>query len=235
MRSVLISTLLIVVASRVAAQTVIWTTNDPGQSVAIGIAGLMDEVLAEQQRLRSTPMVHRKIGLRPALGEETLARAGEVVVARVPYQASYVARPRFDFVNTKGAAIRADSLRTMRMLNNLFCAPRGGHCFEDKDRDGDWDSAGQESGRWIDVPYELIELRKELPGEERREVVLVSLEGPILEYREWLGAALVSKSTCLANASQEFQCGNMALKEIGREGDGVRFQVEESKENAIKH
>lgn len=229
MRSVLLSVVLIVVASRTAAQTVIWTTTDPGQGVAMGVAGLMDEILAEQQRLRSTPMVHRKIGLQPALGEEALVRPGEVIVARVPYQASYLARPRADFVYTKGAPIRADSLRTIKMLNNLFCAPRGGHCFEDKDRDGDWDGAGQENGRWVDVPYEIIELRKEIAGEERRELVLVSFEEPVLEYREWFGTSLVTKSTCLGDASREFHCGNMAVKEVGREGAGVRFQVEGGK------
>jgi hypothetical protein len=229
MRSALITVLLIIVASRTTAQTVIWTTTDAEQGVAVGVAGLMDEVLAEQQRLRSTPMVHRKIGLRPTFGEESLVRPGEVIVARIPYQASYLARPRADFVNTKGAPIRADSLRTMKMLNNLFCAPHGGHCFEDKDRDGDWDGAGQENGRWVDVPYEIIELRKEIAGEERRELVLVSSEEPVLEYREWFGTSLVSKSTCLAGASREFHCGNMAVKEVGREVDGLRFRVTREK------
>src|SRR6185436_1184332 len=161
----------------VEAQTVIWTT-DPGEAAVLQGAGIVDQILAEQERLRTTPMVHRKVGLRPAAGEEVAVKPGEVIVARLAYQASYIAKPRADFVSTSGIPIRAEGFRVVKMLNNRWCG-RGGRCYEDKDRDGDWDGAGQTGGRWVDVPYESMELRKPLEDGDRRELVLLDTGGPV--------------------------------------------------------
>jgi topoisomerase IA-like protein len=60
------------------AQTVTWTT-DPGKAAVLQGAGIADQILAEQERLRTTPMVHRKVGLRPAAGEEVVVKSGEVI------------------------------------------------------------------------------------------------------------------------------------------------------------
>ncbi|HKH46142.1 MAG TPA: hypothetical protein VKM72_15885 [Thermoanaerobaculia bacterium] len=215
----------VLIALPLDAQTVIWTT-DPGKAAVLQGAGIADQILAEQERLRTTPMVHRKIGLRPAAGEEVVVRSGEVIVARLAYQASYMAKPRADFVSTSGTPIRAEGFRVFKMLNNRWCG-RGGRCYEDKDRDGDWDGAGQARGRWVDVPYESMELRKPIEGEDRRELMLLDARTPVsIEYREWMGGSLVNTEACAPVEASRYSCHGLAVTEVGREDEAIRFLVE---------
>lgn len=223
MRHVLVLAAMIAVSAPLHAQTtVIWrdTQQTAGQAAASAVAGIADQIMDEQQRLRTTPMVHRKIGLRPSKGEEVMARPGDSIVARVAFDASYTARPTADFVNTSGTPIRAEGFEVYRMLNNLFCG-KAGRCYDDKDRDGDWDGAGQAKGRWVDVPYIVTEIRSERKTEPRKELVLLSAEGPAVELQEKMDGEVVSRSPCAT-----LSCGGMTVEVFTQEeGGAVRFRV----------
>ena len=208
-----------------AGQTVVWTTAGPESRAAVAVGGLMDAVLAEQERLRTTVMTHRKLGLRPSPGEEVLARPGEVVVARVTYTASYFARPRADFVNGSGIPIRAEGFRVWRMLNNKFCGLSGKKCYDDKNHDGTWDSAGRDKGRWVDVPYEVVELRKEDALGDRWELMRRP-DGLGVELRVWIRGTLATSEPCQPSEPGRFACGGLAIRELAKPGEGLLFLVE---------
>jgi hypothetical protein len=133
-------------------------------------------------------------------------------------------------VSTSGTPIRAEGFRVFKMLNNRWCG-RSGRCYEDKDRDGDWDGAGQAGGRWVDVPYESIELRESIEGGDRRELVLLDAGTPMsIEYREWMGGSLVTKEACTPAEAAHYSCHGLAVTEVGPEGEAIRFMVEVGKQ-----
>jgi hypothetical protein len=214
---------LVAVSQAVSAQTVIWTT-DPRAGAAAAVGSLADVLIQQWEHNRTTPMTHRKVGVRPGIGQELLVRPGEVIVARVPFEAAYLARARNDFVNSAGVPVTAESFRALRMLNNRWCIVGGSHCFEDKDGDKDWDGAGQAKGRWVDVPFEVFELRKELTGQDRRELQLVSADGLVVEYREYFAGALATREACTA-VGDVFDCRGLTVRATGRKGDALRFQI----------
>lgn len=204
------------------AAQVVWVDPSTPSGAGVLAGSLMDSLLAEQERLRTTPMVHRKVGLRPEKGEEVTVRPGEVIVALVPFRASYIARPTADFTNTRGMPIRSATFRAVKMLNNKFCYASGGRCFDDKDFDGDWDGAGQLKGRWVDVPYEVIEVRQ--PIESVQQDLILTESG--LKQREYFNGALVRSEDCGAPAENRYRCGFFVVEVIERVADGaVRFHV----------
>jgi len=225
-RSLWLVPLLFLASAAARSQMVVWTTSESKVEAAAAAGGLIDMVMAEQERLRTTLMTHRKSGLRPAPGEEVLVRPGEVIVARVAYTATYFARPRADFVNSSGVPIRADGFRAWKMLNNKFCGLSDKKCFDDKNFDGAWDSAGQAGGRWVDVPYEVVEVRRELKDGDREELLLGNADAGGVQYREWISGALLVKKECTPIASGQYACGRLKVREIGKEEDAVRFAIE---------
>jgi len=218
------------VLSGAEAQTVIWLGNSDAQAAAISAAGLIDALMAEQQRLRTQPIVYRKLGTRPEPGASAKAKVGEVVVRQVAYDASFLGRPREDFINSYGMPITRVATMAVKMVNNGFCFSNGSKCFFDKDRDGDWDGVGlKPSGRPIDVPYEVLELRRERSEGLASELILLraSPEGARLAEKVRVGDGVAdgAKACEVSPTASEVDCGGFRVVVL-EFGDGwIQYEV----------
>jgi hypothetical protein len=205
-----------------AAGPVVWVSpSNSGAAGAIAAGSLIDGMLARQHELRTTPMTHNKVGLRPGPDAEGPAKPGNVIAIRASYRASYIAKPVMDFIDRHGLPNRSAVLRAVKMLNNQFCLPTGVRCFVDADRDGDWDNVGRnERGRSVDVPYEVTELREETGKGLRAELALGE---EALIYRETYDGIPAQELTCPL-AEGEVTCGGFKVKVSPGEG-GWSFTV----------
>jgi hypothetical protein len=231
MRKLLLFLAAALTAAPISAQepVVVWS-NKPGVAGAIALTNLLESYNAYQNQIRTTPMVHRKTGLWPQRGTVVAVRPGEMVVSRLTYRASYLARPGVDFKDTRGYPVRAETMRAVRMLNNSFCVPAGTRCFKDQDADGDWDDASRdERGRQVDIPYSIIELREEVQDGSRFDLVLVSSgeTGLSLENRELFNGKLAASENCSAPTEGAIRCGPFSLSYQGVDEEGrVKLAIE---------
>ncbi|HYH46021.1 MAG TPA: hypothetical protein VEG34_10060, partial [Thermoanaerobaculia bacterium] len=122
----------------------------------------------------------------------------------------------------RGMPVRSTTFRAVRMVNNQFCTASGTKCFNDKDLDGDWDGAGQANGRWVDVAYEILEVRE--PVETAQRALVLTESG--LKHREYFEGSLVKTEDCGGAADQRYECGVFVVEVLERQADGaVRFHV----------
>lgn len=203
-----------------AAGPVVWVTpNSPGATGAVAVGSLIDSMLARQHELRTTPMIHNKVGVRPGVEKP---KPGDLIAVRLSYRASYLAKPVSDFVDRHGLPNRASVLRAVKMLNNQYCLPTGVRCFIDKDLDGDWDNVGRtEKGRTMDVPYEVTELREETGKGLRAELALG--EGELM-YRESYDGIPAAEQSCPL-AEGEISCGGFKVQVSPAEAGDWTFAV----------
>ena len=212
------------------AQTVIWIGRSDSQTAAMGAAGLVDALIAEQQRLRTQPIVYRKLGTRPESGATAIVKVGDIVVRQVTYDASFLGCPKEDFVNSYGMPVARATMSAVKMVNSAFCYPSGSRCFFDKDRDGDWDGAGlKPSGRPVDVPYEVLELRRERSDGPTSEMILqeATLLGARLAEKVRIGDGVADGAqACEASpAAPEVSCGGFRIMVLEFGEGWIRYQV----------
>jgi hypothetical protein len=187
-----------------ASDPVIWVA-DSRQGAAIIGAGLIDALMAERENNRTQPIIYERQGISPSRGTAATAQAGGIVVWKGSFEASFLGRPVQDFTDWHGMPVRRDSMLTVKMVNGSFCYPSGSKCFIDADRNGSWDGAGRKpSGRPLDVPYEVIEVRKEKPDATATECRLARIHDGVAELAE---VVLLGDSTSAAATRCEVRVG----------------------------
>ncbi|HSG39767.1 MAG TPA: hypothetical protein VLE27_09035 [Thermoanaerobaculia bacterium] len=232
MKRTIISLCTLVLSAPVYADPpiVIWSgSSSDTQNLGVAAASLVDAIMAEQQRIKTQPIVYRKIGIKPAAEGAFEAKPGDILARQVEYSASFIGRPTEDFKDSYGMPLHRASMTTVKMVNGGFCFASGSKCFFDLDRNGTWDRAGQTpKGRPQDVPYEVLELRRENPGGLSRELRVEKVaEGSAL-LREMVsaGAGLAQGRTCEISVIGPTTCEGFRITVL-EFGDGwIRAQID---------
>ena len=211
-----------------AADRVIWAGPSENQSLSVAAANLVDALLAEQQRIKTQPIVYRKIGIRPMAEGVFKAKAGDVLVRQVEYSASFIGRPLQDFRDSYGMPLHRASMTTVKMVNGGFCFASGSKCFFDRDRNGTWDRAGQSpKGRPVDVPFEVLELRRENPAGLSRELHLIKVVGDKVVLQEFtrMGGGLAEGNMCERIGPGSIDCEGFKVEVLSTGTEGITIQV----------